>query len=152
MFLLLIFCCAYRDKWVNYYEVSKSNTGANAYNPSNTTYLWYYNAIDAGNSSNNCNKVLISNLLMTIYKNSSRYTSELENGRTLVEVGKDITTTTGGISAGIGAGGSVNNNAVVSGDIVSSKDTVELLQLRLNRLQRSILSVAETLLLMQLSA
>ncbi len=121
----------FRDKWVDYYEVSKATSGSSAYNPSNTTYLWYYNNIQEGNSSNNCNKVLISNLHMTLYKLSVRYSIELENGQTLVQVGKDT---------------NITNSSDKS--IINTRDTVELLQLRLNRLQRSILSVADTLLLM----
>ena len=62
----------YKDKWVNYYEVSKSSSsGSNAFNPASTVYLWYYNNADGYNSS--CNNTLISNIYMILYNMKARY-------------------------------------------------------------------------------
>jgi len=119
----------FQDKWVNYYEVSKS--GSNSYNPSSTVYLWYYNNADGFNNS--CNRTLINRLYMVIYKLAVRYAHEIETGRTLVEVGQDT-----------------NSNPSTVGASGTNVDTVELLQLRLNRLQRSIFEVADTMFLFEL--
>ena len=54
----------YNDKWVNYYEVSKSAGGSNA-------YLWYYNTTNGRNTG--CNSVVISNLYRIMYKLRMRY-------------------------------------------------------------------------------
>lgn len=62
---------------------------------------------------------------MSMYKLRIRVGSELERGKTLVEVGQDT-----------------NQH--------KKKDTVELLQLRLNRLQNSVLDISETLSLLEL--
>ena len=71
----------------------------------------------------------------------------METGRLLVEVGQSGNYHSANINSSTSSSSEVHKD--VDGDVTNAIDTVELLQLRLSRLQRSIGNILDTLYIIE---